>query len=97
MKRTMADAPAHRRGNAGIAERYLLGGNARLRLLYGGGGDIALHLRGIHVMTADRMVIFQLLIAAQQLLGLAQGSLRAFQFGLRQRQRGFRLGVIQRK
>lgn len=49
----MADAPAHRRGNAGIAERYLLGGNARLRLLYGGGGDIALHLRGIHVMTAD--------------------------------------------
>lgn len=43
------------------------------------------------------MVIFQLLIAAQQLLGLAQGSLRAFQFGLCERQRGFRLGVIQRK
>lgn len=71
MKRAMADASADRRGNAGVAERNLLGGNARPGLLHGGSGDIALHLRGIKVVAADRVVIDQLLVAAQQLLGLA--------------------------
>ena len=67
----MADAPGDRRGNAGIAERNLLGGNARPGLLDGGGGDIALHLSGVYVVAADCVVIFQLLVAAQLLLGLA--------------------------
>ena len=85
MKSAVADAAADWRGNAGVIERNLLRRHSRLRLFHGGGGDVTLHLRGVDIITADRVVGFKTLVARQQLLRLTQRGLRAFQLRLRQR------------
>ena len=95
MKTTVTNTPADRRVDARIIQRNLLRGDARLRLFHGGGGDIALHPGVIDIVAADGVIVFQLLIAGQQLLGLTQRSLRAFQLGPGQRQRSPRLGIIE--
>ena len=85
MKAAVAHAAANRRGDTGVIKDDLLRRDSRLRLFHGGGGDVALHLCGIHIVTADGMVGFEALIARQQLLCLTQRGLRAFQLRLRQR------------
>ena len=70
VKGAMAHATGHRRRNPGVAEHNLLGLDAGFGLLYGSGGDVALHPGRIDVVAADGVVVDKPLVASEQLLRL---------------------------